>query len=234
MTRKRLDLGKDGLLRERDGTVVGRLVSLTVELGGEGPLGGKGVKEIQGQTTLAVGSSDACDNSSVGGVGEVLSEVEEVWAHYERVVPGAKRLKLDAKRRSIIGKALKVRPKVRCCEAIDGLAASPHHNGQNDRGKKYLGIQYALKGMGAESDDERIDKACGWAGNSVADVLANIPSAGREMVRQRQNQVEQMLLHPESTHLTTRGLPSQAYLAEQFGLSASLVDGHVVWHRATA
>lgn len=86
-----------------------------------------------------------------------LSPTREVWDHYVNVF-GASRMKLDSTRRTIIGNALKVRSVAECKRAIDGLRVSPFHNGENDRKTEYLGIQYALKGRGGESHDERIDK----------------------------------------------------------------------------
>lgn len=159
-------------------------------------------------------------------------EVQLVWEHYQRTVAGAKRYKLEEKRRQIIRNALKVRTLSECLAAIDGLAASPHHNGQNDRRTKYLGIQYALKGFGAEGTDERIDKMGAKAGNTVAGVLANVPSAGREMVRTRQRQVEDMLLHPGDLNREKRAEGAADYLRETFGLRAYVDGGGVVqWVR---
>lgn len=130
--------------------------------------------------------------------------------------------------------ALKVATVEECCAAIDGLAASPHHNGRNEQQKKYLGIRYALKGdtSKGESNDERIGKMAEKAGATVDAVLANIPSAGRAMVRDRQRQVEDMLLHPGDENRRARGVGSEKYLAEQFGLHARTDgQGGVVWER---
>lgn len=88
---------------------------------------------------------------------KLSKEVEEVWEHYVAVF-NATRQTLDPKRTTIIRNALKVRSVAECKRAIDGLRVSPWHNGENDGKKKYLGIRYALSGIGQESNDERIDK----------------------------------------------------------------------------
>jgi hypothetical protein len=88
------------------------------------------------------------------------SRVREVWDFYLETIPS--RRKLDAKRRRHIQNALKVRSIDEVKAAIVGLSRSPHHRGVNDRHCEYLEIRFALKGIGAESDDERIDKAIQW------------------------------------------------------------------------
>lgn len=85
------------------------------------------------------------------------SDIEIVWAHFVKVM-NASRQTLDSKRKTIIRNALKVRSVEECQRAIDGLSVSPFHNGDNDQKKKYLHLRYALAGIGAESNDERIDK----------------------------------------------------------------------------
>jgi hypothetical protein len=92
------------------------------------------------------------------------SPVAVVWEHYDSVVlkPNKMRRALDDTQRRIIAAALKVRDVAECCCAIDGLAKSPHHNGQNDRGKKYLDLRFALRGNGqrGETAEQRIDNMC--------------------------------------------------------------------------
>lgn len=251
MTRMRLTLGDDGLLRRRDQRVVARVVSMVLEFDpetdaafpGDEPLGGlQGVKD-NSQTALAVSSSDVVEISdAVGGAGGSLNgKIGRVWAHYQHVIPGASRQKLDSTKRTIISNALKVRSVEECCEAIDGLAASPHHNGQNDRREKYLGIRYALKGnqRDGESNEERIDKMRRKAAErGTADgLLAQLPSAQRGMVRERQRHVEALLTTPGETmsqSVSEAGRLAQAYLKEHLGLQAYLDDaGHVQWVRAT-
>jgi hypothetical protein len=85
----------------------------------------------------------------------VPGDVGKVWAHYQATVPNGSRYALNATRRGIIERALKVRDVEACCRAIEGLAGSKHHLEGG-----YMDIRYALRGKprDGESDDERIDK----------------------------------------------------------------------------
>lgn len=119
---------------------------------------------------------------------ETPGELEQLWAHYQETVDGAPRRKLDSTRRSCIRRALKVRSLDECKRAIDGLARSSWHNGDNPDRKKYLDIQYAL-GQKSESADERIDKAALWAHTASASpdrfeqVIAQLPDAAKVAFR---------------------------------------------------
>jgi hypothetical protein len=58
-----------------------------------------------------------------------------------------------------------VRDVEQCKLAITGLSKSPHHNGQNEHGVRYLDIRYALRGNGTrgETHEERIDRMAALA-----------------------------------------------------------------------
>lgn len=230
MARQRLMIGEHGELRDRDGNLVGTIHSITVDL-----VGGKGGNEVDLPTAVAP-SADVQESLLPQGGAGGSDDTTRVWAHYQATVPGGERYQIDAKRRSIIRNALKVRPMDRVLLAIDGLAVSPHHNGHNDRRKKYLGINYALQGIGAESNDERIDKMADLAGPSATGADQSIPSAAREMVRTRQRLVEDMLLNPGDADRAARAGDSERYLRETWGLTAQLVQEmggakRVVWSR---
>jgi hypothetical protein len=123
-------------LVDRDGHVLGELVSLTIELGeGEQGGGAQFVPPPEKEKTAT----------------PLPPEIEEVWAHYVAVLK-AERQDLNAVRIRIIRAALKVRSVAECMRAIDGLRVSPHHNGQNDQRQKYLDIRYALKGNSARGE----------------------------------------------------------------------------------
>lgn len=68
----------------------------------------------------------------------------EVFAHWQRATDHP-RAKLDAKRRTLIARALKDHSAADLMRAIDGYAASPWHRGENDRGTKYLGLELILR-----------------------------------------------------------------------------------------
>lgn len=71
-------------------------------------------------------------------------EVADVFAHWQRAT-GKGRAVLDAKRRTLIARALKLRPAADLCRAVDGYASSPWHRGENDRRTEYLGIELMLR-----------------------------------------------------------------------------------------
>lgn len=70
--------------------------------------------------------------------------VDRIFDHW-RSVHGHDRAKLDDKRRRLIGKALKDYDEATLCQAITGYLHSPHHQGQNDRGTKYDGLELILR-----------------------------------------------------------------------------------------
>lgn len=142
MTVRRFSLKERVDLVDRDGQVLGSLVGLTIDLA-EG-VGGGAVSENGKEEEKAT---------------PLPPEITEVWAHYVQVF-NAERQELNKARIRVIKNALKVRSVAECKRAIDGLAVSPHHNGENAQNTKYLDIRYALKGntQRGESDEERIDR----------------------------------------------------------------------------
>lgn len=88
-------------------------------------------------------------------------QADEVWIHYCQKI--SDRQTYDEKRKRIVRNAVKKFGVEKCKRAIDGLAISKWHNGENPSGKKYLEVRYALKGIGDESDEERIEKMISWA-----------------------------------------------------------------------
>lgn len=87
--------------------------------------------------------------------------IERVWSFWLETSQKAQRL--DDKRRRIIRNALMLVGEEATKRALLGLTRSPHHQGQNEQQRAYMEIRYALKGIGDESDDERIEKAISWA-----------------------------------------------------------------------
>lgn len=88
---------------------------------------------------------------------------DDVWTHYlDTFYPdrSGNLPKFDDTRRKIVAAALAVRDAEQCKVAITGLSRSPHHNGQNDQGTRYIDIRYALRGIGGrgETHEERIDR----------------------------------------------------------------------------
>lgn len=238
MPKQRYEVDGKGRLIDQDGTVLGRLVAVEFDLSDElvrcrAGGGSKAISSVPApelsssrqESLLPPPSTDSSTTTSASSNGDVAT----VWAHYQRCVPGGNRYTLDPKRERIIRNALAVRPLATVLDAITGLSKSPHHLGQNDRRKKYLGIQYALAGMGNESNDERIDKMAAKANVTVADFIANLPSAGREMVKDHMNKVAAYLLHPDDANLRARAEGSATYLLSTFGLTPHVQGHRVEW-----
>ena len=86
--------------------------------------------------------------------------MQRCWEHW--LAESGKKQRLDDKRRRILRRAIQLAGEDRVKLALTGLTRSPHHRGQNEQHREYMEIRYALKGIGDESDDERIDKAILW------------------------------------------------------------------------
>ncbi|MEX3982787.1 hypothetical protein AB4Y45_27825 [Paraburkholderia sp. EG287A] len=103
-----------------------------------------------GQQTLGLDGED--DN---GQGGKPLTEKEKIVGifDYWRKCMNSPKSKLDDKRKGVIRRALKAGYSPRdLCRAIQGCKLTPHNQGENDRGQKYLGIHVCLK------DADQIDR----------------------------------------------------------------------------
>jgi hypothetical protein len=149
--RQRFVVNDKGELEARDGTVLGRLVSLTIEGPSVGTIG-VGVLTDDGSTT------------NRGGVGEqnlalLPSPAEEVWSTYIETM-NPRRRELDPDSRRIINDALKVASVPECQRAIAGCAASDWHMGRDPQtaGRSYKQLSQILKGKrGGRTTREQID-----------------------------------------------------------------------------
>ena len=162
-----------GLLLDRDGNPLGRVVALTID----SSMGGMGGKTSLPSLTSTAEGRDVEEGGVGGGPARPTPSqlerdaVQRVWDYYLEVVPSRRRF--DDKRKRIVTNALRTTKAVHQCtleeaerlvkRAVLGLSRSPHHNGDNEQRQTYLEIRYALKGIGDESDDERIEKAITWA-----------------------------------------------------------------------
>jgi hypothetical protein len=163
-TTTRYTLTEHGELADRNGNILtlaglqrGRVVELVLETSSGGDTGGafkapkpQTAKDQQQETSKEL---------------PVTPQISAVWGHYERLIGKGRRQLKKAQIRDI-ERALKVRDLEQVKAAITGLAHSPHHNGRNDTGAKYLDIRYALRGNSqrGETPEERIDRMAALAG----------------------------------------------------------------------
>lgn len=192
----------------RDGSVIGSLASVTLDL------------DLSRLGVLARAVEPVPEAEAEQPVGEqqtmLPDPLAELWGHYQKVVPGGERRKLDNRRRRIMQKALKVRPLNACKDAVTELSKSRFHLGENDRKTKYLDIEYAL-GKPTQSPDEVIDR---WLerrseattpqgeANDVQRRLADVPQTEKAAVAENIRRVRAKFARPE--HEPTVKLGSEA------------------------
>jgi hypothetical protein len=168
--------GDSGVLVDRDGNELGRLVSLRLDFSGKGGGGVGGsitldpslkVKSVEQE----VKGTTALKDEGVGEGSErrpTASELERevvhhIWSYWVEI-SGKTRAQLDTKRERHIRNALRLgfsADEIKL--ALLGVWRSPFHQGENEQRKKYLDLHYALRGKGDESDDTRIELAMMWA-----------------------------------------------------------------------
>jgi hypothetical protein len=165
MSTMRVKVDEDLALIYR-GKIIGRVSGIELELDSDAIFSER--SERTDTQTLAV-SSRRTKGQEENQVKEkrptassmLKEQVDECWRYYLEIIPSRRRL--DVKRRRFIEQALKLVGTDGVKRAFLGLSRSPFHNGQNDQRKSYLDVRYALKGIGNESDDERVEKAISWA-----------------------------------------------------------------------
>lgn len=212
---------KDGLLVDRDGHVLGRLVSVVLDVDedafaappsaeGKGGYRGVGVPSPQ-QTSL---SSDVDEAPTAGGGTGEGSPIEAVWTHYVEVMAPRNR-ELDPESRKIIREALKVATVDECRRAIDGNKASDWHQGQNDRRRKYNKLGQILKGRPRQNETtrDRIDFFLDLA--EKADEARVVSSADRGKVRAAKQAVLAAFEYPGDAQVVSSGEEASRWLRGQ-------------------
>ena len=217
--KRRLIVEQDCTLREKDGTPVGRIVELVIELEEADMLGGGRAEQSQ-QIEIPVDIPLELSKTSHSSQ-KRKTEIDEVWAEYQACFP-KKRVKLDDKLRRIISKALDVRDVAQCKLAVRGLSKDPWCSEHKPR--PYDSIGYALSAIGRESIEERIDRMAAQA-EAFTNPGAAVPPELREMVETRKRQVEVMLLKPGDANARARAGNAQEELANRHGLRATVVVG---------
>jgi hypothetical protein len=145
--RTRFSINEHGELVDRDGNSLGKVVSLTLE-----------TPKTDGTTGGLFKTSELLKKQP-RPLSAISQEVAEVWAHYDALIGKGRREIKTAQIRDI-QRALAVCDIQLIKQAITGLSVSPHHNGQNETGAKYLDIRYALRGNSQrnETPEERIER----------------------------------------------------------------------------
>lgn len=217
--KRRFAVNSEGELEDRDGRVIGRLTSLTLEVPADVEMGGyRGGSCSEEKANDDISASATVDE---GGVGETSGAWVEVWAHYAEVMKPRKR-DLDPEGRKIIRDALKVATVVECCRAIDGCAASDHHMGRTlGARRKYNGLSQILKakrgggpyGRQGQTTRERIDFFLDLA--EKAGLPSGVTSADPARVRSAKREVLDAWEYPSDESVVRRGEEAAAWLEQQ-------------------
>jgi hypothetical protein len=211
----RLTVAEGGLLVDSDGQVHGQILSLEVE----GLAYARGGERVFGLTVTSTATSTAKDGTAVRDEVKVKGSVENaakkptvakleaeaiarVWTYWKET--SGKNQKLDAKRERFIRNSIRLVGEDATKLALLGLTRSPHHRGENEQRRPYMEVRYALKGLGNESDDERIEKAILWAAVNAPDRVEVDPAK----VQRRLDELRYTLSRP---HRPERERGEEAY-----------------------
>lgn len=140
----RFTVNDRGELVSRDGEVLGKVTSLTIERTSNS--GGK-----SGDSVGYRGESVVVEEPTTNKENTPLTPRQRIWAYYQELF--GTRYELTPVRVRVIDYALKVRDEERIKRAIYGLRHSRFHNGDNADGKKYLDIRYAIGGNSQKRRD---------------------------------------------------------------------------------
>jgi len=225
--RRRFSINDAGELVDRDGYVLGRVTSLTLEMRPdvELPEGGlQGVKPSAQQQRMETSEAGG------GGVGEESKTtpepdpVDAVWTTYVETMRPRKK-DLDAGGRRVIRDALKVATVVECQRAILGCSKSDWHMGRDPRtnGKSYRQLSQILKGKrGGRTTREQIDLFLEIADRSGL-TTGRVPSADTAKVAAAKRDVLTAWEFPGDEHSVAQAAESERWLAEH-GVSTERDD----------
>lgn len=217
--RTRYTINDRGELEARDGTVLGRVVAVTIEGSPHTPL-----PTGEEKTTTAPVAPTLLPSPAV-----------EVWQTYVEVIK-PRRADFDAGSRQTINQALKVRNVAECKRAIVGCSLSDWHMGRDPqtRGRTYKQLSQILKGKrGGRTTAEQIDFFI-----DIAD-KAGVGSEGVAAVdRQKLSRAKAAVItaweFPGDDRLAATGDAARRWLAEH-GITVEMTgtDGRPTFRRAT-
>jgi hypothetical protein len=163
-----------GLLTNKDGDTLGRVVSITIDDRAEQTprAADVGYRAQSVTDPNDVGPSREEEGSTDNPVSQNASRptptqlereaIQRIWDYWIEI--SGKKQRFDSKRERMIRSALRMGfDEEDIKRALLGLWRNPWHHGENEQRKVYLEIRYALRGIGDESDDTRIEKAISWA-----------------------------------------------------------------------
>jgi hypothetical protein len=161
-----------GLLTDKDGNTLGRVVSITIDDRPQQTTSAAdvGYRATAVQVSTEVDPSDVKEGQTVSPISQTRptatqlekESIKRIWDYWIEI--SGKKQRFDSKRERMIRNALRAEFDEEDIKlALLGLWRNPWHQGQNEQRKQYLEIRYALRGIGDESDDTRIEKAMTWA-----------------------------------------------------------------------
>lgn len=133
---------------------------------------GTRLEHAQGEGKGREGNKEGKEKPPVGQKPDNVADsqaatIEGVFDYWRKTMDSPKS-QLDNKRKEVIRRALKAGYSPRdLCRAIQGCSLTPHNQGKNERGQKYLGIHVCLK------DADQIDR---FIANSKAPPVAQSKS----------------------------------------------------------
>lgn len=232
---KRLTLENDGILRDRSGQAVARLVSISLELIEPSDDGGQGAGVQSQESLLEVTPQDGGGTKGEGPARSARvdsGDVAAVWECYVATMkPRHKEIGEDE--RKIITAALKVATVTECCGAIRGCEASDFHmaRGQYQGRKTYKTLSHILKG---KRPSDRLPN-----GRTVRETLdffldiaakrgleSQVPSVDPARLRAAKQDVRDALTFPGDVHTVERGQRARQWL-EGLGFTVT-VEGERV------
>jgi hypothetical protein len=152
--KRRFSVNDEGNLVDRDGVVLGRVTSITIDAPSDGSTGGKGGAVPSEEQQSLLGESQPPTPSEPA---EVAAAIDRVWAAYVAAM-SPRNKELDPQGRKIIREALKVATADECIRAIAQCARSEYHQGKNEKRRKYNSLSHILRGrQGEKTTRERID-----------------------------------------------------------------------------
>lgn len=221
---KRLTLEKDGILRDRSGQAVARLVSISIELLEPSDDGGKGADVEVGAQPSLLGEQGKDGGGTQGGPKRAApADIDRVLAHYVAVIkPRRTADQFGADDRKIVADALKVATVEELCSAVNGCAASDWHMGRDrgTKGKSYKTLSHIFKGKkpnernpNGRTTRETIEMFLELA--AKRGVQSHVPSVDPVRLRQAKQDVRDAHEFPGDTHTVERGSRARQWLREQ-------------------